>query len=123
MTIESAEPREYTTEEVRALFLRHIRVMVDYWCNESSKPFPREKLEGLAHSILVMLDGYSAGLPAFIVAPLPAPDDKEDSKENGENWFPENDDELVKLVKCDIAGCLHDLFFNPGEAMEAMEGK
>ena len=108
MKFKSATPTEYTKDEVRQLFINHVKEWVDYWHNESRKPDTKDKLEGLARSILVMLDGYSAGLPAFIVAPFPSPEDKEDSKENGENWFPENDDELVK---CNIAGCLHDLFY------------
>lgn len=52
-----SEPREYTPEEVRAMFLQHIRTLVTYWERVPQAPTAREKLEGLAFSILVTLEG------------------------------------------------------------------
>lgn len=83
-----SEPREYTPEEVRTMFLDHIRNMVRYWAREDRVPDVEEKLEGLAFSILVTLDGGADGLPAFDVVPSPHEADKDYHRDNGENWFP-----------------------------------
>lgn len=90
-------PREYTIEEVRALFLQHATSMVEYWDKQNMGS--REKLEGLTHSLFVALDGGSSGLPGFTVTPSPHPTDKEYFQEKGENWFPDSGD---------IAGSLHE---------------
>ncbi len=100
-------PRELTTEEVRNQFLSHVRFMIDYWERETRATTSKQKLEGLAHSILVTLDGGS-GLPAFIVAPNPHPDDQQFRIEEGEDWFPENH---TLKVKADISGGLHERLF------------
>jgi len=71
--------------DMRDDFLEHVRHLVEYW-NEIEKEDTIEKLEGLAFSILVALDGGSAALPGYSVIPLG----------NSE---------------CDIAGSLHELFF------------
>ena len=98
-------PREYTQEEVQALFLKHIWAMVDYWANLKEQPNTREKLSGLAFSILALLDGCTA-LPGFIVTPNAHPTDKDFHISEGENWFP---------TGVDIAGSLHELMhkFDP----------
>lgn len=74
--------REKTEEEVRDEFLRHIRGLVKYWEEIDNRP-SKEKLEGLAFSILAALDGCSVDLPSFIVAPLPTKEDKQYHMKNG----------------------------------------
>lgn len=101
--------QEYTMEEVREMFLERIWDYIYYW-DKIEKETCREKLEGLAFGILVILDGGTR-LPGFIVAPCPHPDDKEYSEDIGENWFPQNQ---KPNVACDIAGSLHELFHNIG---------
>lgn len=92
-------PHELTKEEIQEAVLTHIRAMAHYW---DRQPLPSdEKLDGLAFSILVMLDGR-ASLPAFAVVPLPDPSDKAYHIENDENWYPDG---------CDIAGDLHDKYY------------
>ena len=93
-------PRAFTTEEVRAKFIDRVAQMTRYWENESRAPTTREKLEGLAHSMLVMLDGGSVGLPSFIVQPDPHPSDFGFLSSQGENYFPDRD--------CNISGPLHE---------------
>src|SRR3972149_5783195 len=100
--------REFTEEEVREKFLQHCWVLIDYWENVPNKSM-HDKMVGLVFSILVSLDGESAGLPAVLVAPIPHPDDKEFLIREGESWFPENDE---RLVNCNIAGSLHDLLIS-----------
>jgi hypothetical protein len=103
----SSKPHELSVDEVRNNFLDHVRGIVEYWNDESRvKSSTKERLEGVAFSILVALDGGSAGLPGFVVAPSPHPDDKDYCKMEGENWYPK-----APVVKCDIAGCLHELFY------------
>jgi len=99
------KPREYTENEVTERFLEHIWDYVRYW---NGLDIDRsDKLEGLAFSILTAIDGGSLGLPSFILAPSPHPDDKEFHQQNGERWFPENHN---VNITCDIAGGLHELF-------------
>jgi len=102
---------EYTEDEVRQAFLEHVWQTIDYWDGAYDQKVAqyacREKLEGLAFSLLVMLDGCSADLPGFIVAPCPHPDDKAYLQGEGENWYPENHD---TDIACDIGGGLHDIF-------------
>lgn len=97
---------EYTTDEVREKVLNHIRGMVKYWAG-IEKDNVEEQLDGLAFSILTMLDGCSMDLPGFIVAPYPHESDKEYAIDCGKKYYPQN---LDIPVKGDIAGSLHDHF-------------
>lgn len=109
-------PREYTREEVRERFLGQIRMFVT---DQVTRAYPqqepekrrelRERLEGLAHSILCILDGRT-NLPAFVVAPAPHPGDQADHQAHSENWYP-----AAPEVACDIAweANLHELFYAP----------
>ena len=98
------EPRAYTAEEMRAQFLSVVRGYVDYWENLPGKSV-HERLEGLAFSILVVLDGEAVDFPGCDVIPRTHPDDKEWHIERGENWFPEGVD------ICN--GEFHSEFLNP----------
>ncbi|KKL56959.1 hypothetical protein LCGC14_2240200 [marine sediment metagenome] len=98
--------REYTEDEVRNEYLKLVWSYIDYW-HDLPDQTCREKLEGLAFGMLVILDGGNPDLPGFIVAPDPHPDDKEFCERQGQNWFPSNHN---ATVKCDIAGGLHELF-------------
>jgi hypothetical protein len=77
--METKNMAEKTAEQIRDEFLSHIAALVRYWGGtlQSVDRDPvkslQDRLDGLAFSILVMLDGGSAGLqgglPAFIVVP------------------------------------------------------
>lgn len=107
-------PRQWTQKEMRDMFLDHIWGMVKYWSTVESKPMPHEpnpqpktveeRLDGLAFSILVMLDGCSGGMPAFELYPAPHPADKEYCQDQGENWWPQLED----LVSIHGESSLHD---------------
>lgn len=101
--------REKTREEVREAFLSHVRVMVDYWKREAASGRAEDPVEGIAHSILVALDGGASGLPKFLVAPDPHPDDRAFREQNDEDWYPP-----APEVPCDIAGHLHECFHARG---------
>lgn len=98
-------PREYTAEETRDKFLKHVHALVDYWENESRAPTSRAKLSGLAFSIMSALDGGTLGLPGFIVVTNPCDSDKEYHRDNGENWFPAGAD----------LGVLHEFYHQAGK--------
>jgi hypothetical protein len=107
------EGREYTLDEVRDQLLKHIWFMIDYWEKEARAPTSKQKLEGLAHSILVALDGCSADLPAFDLLPAPCPEDKTYHQENGENWYPE----AIKGQEDASIGGLHELYYVVGRKL------
>ena len=100
------KPRAYTEDEVRQQFLEHIWRLIDYWDKQAMPQ--RRKLEGLAFSILTALDGDSAGICGFIVAPATHPEDMEYLINRGVNYYPQNHD---SDIKCDISGGLHELFY------------
>ena len=109
-------PRELTPEQVEDRFLEHVRVMVEYWAGEgasnvAAEQTHRDRLEGLAHSMLATIDGSSMALPRFVLAPHPHPDDRQFHLDEGENYYPENH---TADVKADISGGLHELLFNRG---------
>lgn len=94
-----ARPRAYTADEARDIILQTVADYVDYWENETRRPTSREKLEGLAFSIMVIFDGGAGMLPGFIVKPNPHESDKDYSISQGDNWWD---------PKTDIAGSLHE---------------
>ena len=85
------EPHELTTEEARDIFMKQVAGIVKYWQNES-RSTPEGRVSGVAHSLLVLIDGGTLNLPAWKVISDPHPDDREYHKENGENWWPESHD-------------------------------
>lgn len=102
------DSRQYTEDEIKEQFLDHIRMLVHYWDNLETNHTQKERLDGLAFSILGVIDGSSVSLPSFILAPLPHEKDKEFAINNNENYYPQNH----KVdIKCDIGGTLHESFY------------
>lgn len=95
-------PRAYTTDEVAERFLGHLAVLARYWRDEERAPTAEEKLTGMGHSFLTMLDGMSGDMPAWKVRPWPHSDDEAFHRDEGENWYPSGDQAE------DIAGGLHE---------------
>lgn len=98
--------RELNNEEVRERFLEHIRGLVEYW-GEGLDEKSKDKLDGLAFSILTTLDGCSGDMPLFIVAPVCTREDIEYFKKEDMDYYPVS----PEYVECDISGCLHDLYY------------
>ena len=98
-------PRQTTEDEVRRAFLGQCRSAIHYWETLSGEHTLHDRLSGVAFSVLCILDGVSGGLPGFIVAPCPHPDDRAFRENEGEDWWPENDS---AAVNCDISGGLHE---------------
>lgn len=103
-----------TEDEVRELFLQHVRNVVGYWTGvyDRGERTPAECISGCAFSILVMLDGGSADLPGWAVVPYPHEEDKAFLIAQGIKPYPELSNELHRQL-VDIAGSLHELFHNP----------
>lgn len=91
------KPRAYTEEEVREMFLSHIKSSRDYWISLGKNV--EETVDGVIFSTLVMLDGGCVDLPGFRVSPCPHESDKKYHIDNGENYFSKS---------VNISGCLHD---------------
>ena len=104
--------RQYTEDEVRKNFLDAVKTDVAYWNKvPPNKEYTKEytcldRLNGLAFSIMALLDGC-ADLPPFIVSPNTNTDHNKFLKKLGENWYPNNEN---ARVKCDIGGDLHEYF-------------
>jgi hypothetical protein len=113
--------KEWTRDEIREQFLRHIRIMSKYWaeCDISRPEFQESmkrnggeipyRLNGLCHSILAMLDGCTVDIPGFLLIPNPHPSDKEYCISRGQNYYPQVSEEAGDFV--DIGGALHEQFY------------
>lgn len=80
------EARAKTEDEARAEFLGVIRQLVLYWATHGVGG-TRERLNGLAFSILNIFDGTSSGLPAIDLVLRPHPNDEAFCRDEGENWY------------------------------------
>jgi hypothetical protein len=82
-----SEPRAYTEEEARQLFLEQVYEIMEFWVKESRKSDLKDKMEGCIFSILALIDGSNIGIPAMTLAMNPHPEDKSYHQGQGENWF------------------------------------
>ena len=113
---EGEKPHELDEVETADLFLREVCGNIFYWQRLEDKT-EKEKLQGLAFSIMAMLDGTQVGLPQFIVAPNPHPDDRRFHIEAGANWFAENF-EAEDKANSNVGGMLHERFHQVLHALE-----
>ncbi len=84
--------RPHTADECREKLIRHLVGIRDYWLNESMVSDEKKKLDGAIFSILVMIDGESTEMPAFLLMPAPHSDDAEFHQGRGENYWPKDVD-------------------------------
>ncbi len=104
----SCSARAFTKVEAKDAFLTHIRALIDYWSRVDGQN-EKEKLSGLAFSILNIFDGTTIALPAMDIVLRPHKSDKQFCKENGENWW------VAGMVINDEA-TLHEEFYPPNAA-------
>lgn len=97
---------EKTVEQVRDEFVTNVKNMVDYWAKVDVDT-TKERLEGVAFSIMSALDGCAMALPPFIVSPLAFEEEKKEAIDNDDDYYPVNDG---STTSCDISGSLHDCF-------------
>jgi hypothetical protein len=97
--------RAYTKEEMREMFLSQCRDVAWFWSTAQGKT-PREMCDGVAFSILNIIDGTSAGFPAAVTLSMdPHPSDRQYCIDNGEDWV-----EPDQVINDDVM--LHDLYYS-----------
>ena len=91
---------QYTQEECQKMFLEALAANCRYWTNlELTDDTPgidfsteaartKWKVEGLAFSVLNLLDGGAGMMPAFEVYPAPHESDKAYHQDEGSNYWP-----------------------------------
>lgn len=99
------DPRVLTIDEVRERLCMRIHHLVTYW-HFLPQASMRERLDGLAWSILSTLDGEALDMPGFIMQPRSCPEDEAFYRERGDCWYPSG---------IDIAGALHEQFTKPSK--------
>jgi hypothetical protein len=109
MNLNDDSPRQWTEDEIREHFLEGVWSCIESWDGYEGKT-QRERLQGLAFSIMAGLDG-AGDFPSCIVAPCPHPTDRAYHQQEGTNWYPENHE---AQVEGDIGGTLHDNFYEVG---------
>lgn len=80
------KPRAFTKDELRDKFLDHIKNLVTYY-SELKDRTEKEKLQGLAFSILCTFDGVANDFPCMDILMHPHEDDKQYHIDNEENWI------------------------------------
>lgn len=90
----------YSENEVRDMFLKKIKSITNCWSNYEAKT-NKERCEGVAFSILALIDGCSLDFPAINMLLAPHPDDKKYCIARDEDYFEEG----TLINNC----CLHDL--------------
>jgi hypothetical protein len=95
--------RPITKEEMRDVLLYTIRDCADYWSKQPDRS-ERDRCDGLAFSILAILDGTSPGVPAFDLVVRPHPDNEAYCRERGLNWEVDG-----QVINDDVH--LHNLYY------------
>lgn len=80
-------PRAFTPAEARVLFLENIERIVQHWANDKRTKTALDKCDGVAYSILTLIDGDHGSFPAMDLRMSPNPTDKDDCIKHGENWY------------------------------------
>ena len=77
--------RAKTAEEARKDLFESIRVLVGYWSRQDVPEL--KKLEGVAFSILNIIDGTSGDLPSLTLTLSTHPDDRQYAIDNGDDYY------------------------------------
>lgn len=96
------EPRAYTSDELRDRLLDHVRTITEFWADPKLDRDIQERCNGVAFSILAMLDGSSEGIPCVDLVFQPTDAAKDYDIKQGQNWI-----EPGTVV----ADTLHDHFY------------
>ena len=99
--------RAKTANELSDEFLAGCRALAFYWAGPLGEEISIEdRLMGLLHSVLTMIDGYSSGFPcALDLVCRPHPDDKKFDQEDGLDWVKDG-------TVINSGGLLHDRLYN-----------
>lgn len=102
----SEQPRALTAAELRDEFMESCRGLADHWARPGNSPdasWP-ERMRGLLHSILVIFDGCSDGLPAFDITARSNSTEQEFCRDNDENWVEDG-------TVINTSASLHDMLY------------
>lgn len=100
--------KELNNKEAMLLFINEIKGTVSKI--KKKKISESQKLDELAFSILLLIDGKGEiDFPSWILAPFQSEEDRKYFKKKNKNYYPDNQD---NEIDCNIAGYLHELYFN-----------
>lgn len=105
--------KPYTDDEIRELFLQHIRGLIEYW-GQIHPLDGKQAASGIAHSICVAIAGNSMNLPGFRLVPMGTEEDNEYRAENGERPWPVVPPEIADTLP-DGGAYLHEMLYHPPE--------
>ena len=78
--------KEITKENARTIFLENVRVIARYWATTRDGGDVANRCDGVAFSILSLIDGCSS-MPSMDIVLRPHPDDMEFCKSEGMDWY------------------------------------
>jgi hypothetical protein len=82
-----AKTTAYTEEEVREMFIEHLRALSHQVANHPEGGTVEDRCNCMAFSILSIFDGASGGFPAMDISLNPHDEDKAFLQAEGEKWF------------------------------------
>jgi hypothetical protein len=91
-------------EQLRLQFRNSIRMYAREWASYPNKTL-QERSDGLAFSILALLDGSDVNLPAFDLVARPHPDNEAYHKAHGQDWIVDG-----QVINDDVH--LHDMYYD-----------
>lgn len=107
-------PRPYTKDEASRKLVGHMISIAEEWANLEGDRSPMDRMKGMLHSILVLLDGGTMAFPRIDLVPQYCPEDVDFLREQCRNWLAPNEpinDECS----------LHDLFNSMEHERKAAE--
>jgi len=96
-------PRALTKEEMNAKIIEHVKALVKYWETVES-PYA-SRVEGMAFSMLTMIDGSTMNVPPLSLYPDTSEDNIACAIRDGENYWPNNKEAVNEQTM------LHELFY------------
>lgn len=91
-------------EQLRENLLKQVRMYAHTWASYPDKT-PQERCDGVAFSILALLDGSDIELPTFDLVARPHPDDKAYQQKRREDWVVDG-----QVINDDVH--LHDMYYD-----------
>ena len=98
-----------TAEEARKDFLTYLAGLAKYWATLPDKT-PLERCNGLAFSVLTIIDGDTFMPPMDLVL-RPHPDDEQFNRDDGDDWY--EDGQVIN-----DCGALHEIWHRHEEALK-----
>lgn len=95
--------KAHSIDDVKIQLISSIKHICHYWASLPNKS-DIDRCEGVAFSILNIIDGTSSGLPSMDLVLRPHPDDMKFNLDNGNDYY---EDGMVINADC----YLHDMLF------------